>query len=282
MKTSLHATTVTASILFVASMFACGDQHTDNESSTQHGVDDGGRTRDEPTLDGVDAGNAGGGDSGKAELDGGDCEPSFTGVVRDFKDSHPDFEHFTAGKGELGIVKALLGPDSKPVYDNSRKQASVSSKESFDEWFRDVPSKNVSVPFVLPMVKQSNGSYVFDDQSFFPIDDKGFGNQGRPHNFHYTFELHSEFVYRGGEYFKFTFDDDLFVFFDGKLFIGMGGVHKTESGTISIDTLANAIGLKKGNKYPLDIFRAERHTSTGSQFAIETTLSFTNCTPILK
>ena len=35
--------------------------------------------------------------------------------------------------------------------------------------------------------------------SFFPLDNAGFGNAGRPHNFHFTTELHTRFHYKGKE-----------------------------------------------------------------------------------
>jgi fibro-slime domain-containing protein len=280
MSCSLRVPRLTVSAAFILALFACGETN-------------GGSGGELPTRPEVDTNQ----NSGGADRLGGDthfnpnqpdpadsgtskCEPSFTGVVRDFQDSHPDFEHYK-GAGETGIVQALLGPDSKPVYDDSRPHGLVSSKASFDEWYRDVPGKNISIPFVVPMVKQPNGSYRFDDQSFFPIDGRGFGNQGRGHNFHFTFELHTEFAYGGGEEFTFTGDDDLWVFINGKLAIDLGGVHEQQSKTIQLDALATQLGIAKGSTYPLDIFQAERHTDA-SHFRIETSLTFTNCAPIIR
>jgi fibro-slime domain-containing protein len=103
---------------------------------------------------------------------------------------------------------------------------------------------------------------------------------GVERNFHFTFELHLEFVYRGGETFTFTGDDDLWAFFNGQVGIDIGGVHGAESEAINLDAKAAAFGLTKGSKYPLDVFQAERHTSA-SHFRVDTTLEFVNCDKII-
>ena len=63
----------------------------------------------------------------------------------------------------------------------------------------------------------------------------GFGNEDNPHNYHFTFEIHAEFTYEGGEVFTFTGDDDLFTFINDKLAIDLGGVHGPQSDTIDLD-----------------------------------------------
>jgi fibro-slime domain-containing protein len=107
---------------------------------------------------------------------------------------------------------------------------------------------------------------------WFPIDDgtpyaTSFGNQGQPHNYSFTTELHTVFVYRGGETFSFSGDDDVFVFINNKLVIDLGGVHLREQATVQLDTL----GLTQGQQYPLDLFSAERHT-TESNMSFTTTI----------
>jgi fibro-slime domain-containing protein len=51
----------------------------------------------------------------------------------------------------------------------------------------------------------------------------------------------------------------------------LGGVHGAQSSTVDLDARAAEFGIVKGNKYSLDFFFAERHTSE-SNFRIDTTI----------
>jgi fibro-slime domain-containing protein len=192
-------------------------------------------------------------------------------VIRDFTPAHPDFESFSGSGADLGIVQRELGPDHKPVY--AADGHTVTSRESFDQWYRDIPGVNESTTIRLPLTDNGDGTYGFYSSSFFPIDDQLMGNEGRRHNYHFTTEVHLRFTYVGGETFHFEGDDDLWVFINGRLALDIGGLHPVVAGSVGLDAQAADLGLEPGREYPLELFHAERHT-TESNFRLTTTIRF--------
>jgi len=210
------------------------------------------------------------------------CQRELRAVVRDFRSGekdgqpkHPDFEAKVAI--DPGIVTAMLGADQKPVYAGGT-QGTTSTKDNFDQWYRDVPGVNMTFEKSIPLTADASrpGVWLYDSDAFYPLgNDEGWGNQYLDHNQDFTTEIHVNFPYRGGERFTFRGDDDLFLYVNGRLAVDLGGVHDALTGTVDLDARAGELGLQVGKIYQMDIFQAERHCCQ-STFHIETTLSCIN------
>ncbi|CAJ1442891.1 unnamed protein product [Effrenium voratum] len=191
----------------------------------------------------------------------------FDAIIRDFKETHRDFQSFDGHSA--GLVEPILGPDKKPVYKGGLQ---LSTKENFDMWFNDVPGVNKRIEFKMDFVKSPKGTYVHDDKSFFPIDGKGWndtavGLDNLSHNFYFTLEMHASFVYIPGLSFTFRGDDDVWVFMNDRLVIDLGGVHNPMEKSFMIDDL----NLTEGEAVDLSFFFAERRCC-GSEFRMETSI----------
>jgi len=212
---------------------------------------------------------------------GDDGNPVFTGngfkVSSQWRDSagRPICYHLAQSFPQTGDQDGSQG---------SASTGGIQSAESFNSWYRDTPGVNMSAPLTIRLWRQDDGTYVFDDKhddaysdlgGFFPLEDQMFGNPGGSpdRNFHFTFELHTEFTYDadGGQIFKFIGDDDVWVFIDGQLVIDLGGVHSAEEQYVDL----NRLGLEDGENYELAFFFAERHR-TQSNFRIQTNLALEN------
>jgi fibro-slime domain-containing protein len=228
-----------------------------------------------------------------------DCDNILPVMYRDFSSSHPDFERTDTSGDEVRrqLVAPAIGTDRKPVFlgatgcpwepttplgcvdYNWLTVTSLTTAENFDQWYRNVDG--VNHPFekelVLTEDPPGSGTYVYDDQSFFPLDaSEGFGESfqaaGVNQNFHFTTEVHLQFTYLAGQKFSFYGDDDLWIFINGKLALDLGGMHRKAEGTIDFDAQAGDLGISPNGHYAMDIFHAERHTAE-STFRIETNIS---------
>ncbi|MDX2055821.1 MAG: fibro-slime domain-containing protein [Polyangiaceae bacterium] len=245
-----------------------------------------------------------------------DCQPKLIGIVRDFNSKystvnpHPDFEQFVGPGITPGLVKSTLGANGAPEYADPQPPGDVqiTSKASFDLWYSTAHPANAKVELdldnppasasITKSVDQVTGATTYESTSFFPIDGKGTQAQDvqwgenkdesksdqEPkailppfHNYHFTFELNTKFIYKPGQVFSFFGDDDLWVFIDRKLAVDVGGLHPQAFGMVELDKL----GLMPDKEYELSVFHAERRTTT-SNFKATTNITFSNCDPIVR
>lgn len=124
----------------------------------------------------------------------------------------------------------------------------------------------------------NDGYYKFRNDNFFPLDTAKSipspyrwlnteGNNGG-HNFHYAMHAKATFEYTKGLKFKFTGDDDVWIFINKKLALDLGGMHGPLTDSINLDKLS----LTEGKSYQFDMFYNERHVN-GSSMSIQTTMN---------
>ncbi|MCR4771529.1 MAG: fibro-slime domain-containing protein, partial [Oscillospiraceae bacterium] len=218
-------------------------------------------------------------------------------TVRDFRADGLLFEGTMTGAE--GLVQNTLGPDKKPVYNVDlwrELYGDEVSQSSLDAFFNDVPGTNMTAAKTLtlrPCEDEEYKGYWEIDSSidengeesdgYFPIDEELFGNlytvDGETyddgHNYHFSAEIHTKFKYVKGGCFWFSGDDDVWVFFNGRLVIDLGGVHGEMEQLTELDEIASELGIAVGDVVDFDMFYMERHT-TGSNMRIRTNFDFLN------
>lgn len=223
---------------------------------------------------------------------------TLTGTIRDFKayrlgdrslneGGHQDFQRYAGEDGDYtpmsefgAIASDTLDADGKPTYKPGvGSTITTTTAENFSQWYRDVPGVNQSMRYDISLTDaDGDGTYSFARdidaaESFFPIDNMLWGNEGYEHNYHFTFELDPVlFTYTPGteaepRIFTFKGDDDVFVYIDGQKVIDIGGIHGQTEQSVNLDLL----GLTPGNNYELKLFFAERNV-THSNFRLDTNL----------
>lgn len=202
-----------------------------------------------------------------------------TGTIRDF--CAPDVSGCTRltdfEGGVPGVVTGMVAPTLTGGLPTAGPNivTGASTAANFAKWFTDSPGYNLHFATSLSLTESAPGVFTYSNNSFFPIDGQGYGNQGRSHNYHFTMHLEGQLAFSdptavADKVFTFSGDDDLWVFVNGNLVLDLGGVHGLSTKSFTEEDL-KALGMAAGTAYDLDIFFAERHTSQ-SNFTITTTL----------
>ncbi|WP_338849706.1 fibro-slime domain-containing protein [Massilia sp. W12] len=196
---------------------------------------------------------------------------TLTGTVIDHTPNNPDFEGGISGL-VTGLVSDTLVGNSPTLAANwTPGRGAITSRDSFAQWFAPA-DRSRSGNLSLTLNDNGNGIYTYSNNSFFPIDNQYLGNQGRSHNYHFTYQIHATFGWdpsKPNQVFTFTGDDDVWVYFDKRLGIDLGGVHGAATQSVNLNQFM--AGKAAGN-YSFDFFFAERHT-TQSNLMISTTLN---------
>lgn len=192
---------------------------------------------------------------------------TLTGTVRDFHADGVNFEGAITGL-RTGAVATTLSGSAPTLTASGATHISNTGAGAFDNWYTRATD---TASHAITLTESTPGVYSYATSAFFPIDNQIYGNEGNGHNYHFTYAITANFGYvqGAGQTFRFSGDDDVWVFFDGLLGIDLGGVHGEVAQTVNLDTLF--AGTRATGNYSFNFFFAERHL-TGSNFSIETSL----------
>lgn len=218
------------------------------------------------------------------------------------KSGHPDMEvePIDGMAVYMGAVDEYLDADGKPVYMGSAQKVvtnwmnsagepihpsaydaalgdsmgsfgasstcNVDSVTSFRQWFRDAPNVNNSAAFPITLHRdESSGNFVFDDRLDTHMAEV-FGGGNKNRNFTYEAETVVTYLQGAGQKFKFSADDDLWVYIDGRLVVDLGGCHENQEQVLELDRLDWLVDTEN---YTMKIFYANRLKNT-ARLRIET------------
>jgi fibro-slime domain-containing protein len=216
----------------------------------------------------------------------------FRGVSQAGSPTHPDFDARSGSGITFDMTRTTLDAEGRPVFSGAVVGGSGSlSAADFAEWYRDGPKNRVVLDFLELTRMGATSSYGFDSSAFFPLDGRGWNAPGspapesypQPHNYSFTTEARTWFVFQGDERLEFRGDDDVWVFVDGYLCLDVGGLHPPEMAIMDLGNPAAAGDprqvavvracaerLVRGRIYEMVVFHAERRCC-GSNFRLTLT-----------
>jgi fibro-slime domain-containing protein len=207
--------------------------------------------------------------------------------------TNPEFERPYMAGIHTGMVSVMLGADKKPVLGPSPYL-----NYGIAKWFRhwqqgdfvvpkylkqsggefdavmtytgmitinsDTSYKNFVIQDSLPFQSGSGSTVIlqYSNADFFPLDGKGFGNEGKNHNYSFAMEFHDSVPCIGSGFtLAFSGSDDMWVYINNQLVVDLGGIHPPETVAVALDTVK---GLTLGKSYPMDVYYSERHSTASS------------------
>ena len=229
------------------------------------------------------------------------------GIFRDWQldtlSPNPSFFNNPLGMFSLSghknmVQNTLMAPDYRPEK-TTDPNVNVTYLGHLETWYvtQTFPSgssratNDTSIDLVFQKTEDGRWEYNSDCfGGFFPLDSFDNPNSikyydrislidttGHYHNYHFTMEMHLQFVYHQGANLDFDFsgDDDIWVFINNRLAVDLGGLNNNASDTLFLDHPKTDLGLVDGNMYMMDIFYAEREP-IGANFRIKTSLDIQN------
>jgi fibro-slime domain-containing protein len=184
-------------------------------------------------------------------------------LLFDFKQIHPDTQKQI--EPDFGIIKKKLDSSGIPIYDNNGYHKTITSIDSFYSWFHHVPCDSVHNSSCNDLIKlhksfilkkYRNNVWMHHNETFFPIDNSGFGNEKMNHNYGFTMMIEFDVINVDRDLkFSLSSDDDSWLFVNGSLIIDNGGIHATLGDTVTIST------PYIGSIHHVSLFYAERHVT---------------------
>jgi fibro-slime domain-containing protein len=127
----------------------------------------------------------------------------------------------------------------------------------------DTTCKNAVIrdSLLFNYVAGSDGVYEFGDSAFFPLDNKGFGNEGLSHNYSFAAAIHRVIRPRTGLIYNFQAHDDLWVFINSRLVVDLGGLDSLKTQNLAFDS---CVAVKQDSDNIVDVFWTQRSGKTSS------------------